>query len=593
MATKKMNELTELTEVASDDLVMVFDASEAGSEKTKKYPVQSLKSDLTSMDPSAFGNWVKAGEKTGSFTQFATYDVGINDASSEKEIMFKASITNTASATDLLLVIGDGDGMDYEHSNYDTTASVSFARQLLENFNGSFELVGRWVPSTKTFRLTGTSYASSTDNIDISIKYTGSTDCTRVILQSYRSGSVSLTGTMELFSWQEVKPIELHSYELVKEYNLNNSDIDDTISWDGEADPECIIKSDLSDGYLSLTLNNDSGANYAQGSITQDGTSITASSNTALNAMYIGGSGSAAGEKLELNLKNHGHVRTGIKTFSRYWSSNEDSLVNIYGYHWRNTADDVTSIRLNSDSSTPTGNIRVYKLAKTHLFNQTIYNNTTLNVATTGSDTTGDGTSQKPFATINGALYWLKNKTINSDVAVTIQVADGTYNNQSLINFTHPSKNISIKGNTTTPSNVTLNFVTGSYGFSAGRNTYTAMQGFKLVGYDKSEWRTGMRADYGAVIHVTDCVLDEWGVGAQGSYGGMVNLINNYTLNNCNYGANGYAGGFAYLYSGTVSNCNVGVVANEGGRVHHTANVSFSGNNSNTYTATGGTITNG
>jgi hypothetical protein len=587
MATKKMNELTELTEVASDDLVMVFDASEAGSEKTKKYPVQSLKSDLTSMDPSAFGNWVKAGEKTGSFTQFATYDVGINDASSEKEIMFKASITNTASATDLLLIIGDGDGMDYEHSNYDTTASVSFARQLLENFNGSFELVGRWVPSTKTFRLTGTSYASSTDNIDISIKYTGSTDCTRVILQSYRSGSVSLTGTMELFSWQEVKPIELHSYELVKEYNLNNSDIDDTISWDGEADPECIIKSDLSDGYLSLTLNNDSGANYAQGSVTQDGTSITASSNTALNAMYIGGSGSAAGEKLELNLKNHGHVRTGIKTFSRYWSSNEDSLVNIYGYYWRNTADDVTSIRLNSDSSTPTGNVRVYKLAKTHLFNQTIYNDLTLNVATTGSDTTGDGTSQKPFASLVGALAWLKNKTINTDVSVTIQLADGTYNLNSRADI-ECSRGVIINGNSITPSNVVISVAAGVDGIFYQCGGHLSIKNLKLYQTDKSE--TALYAAYGSSIYANNCIFEGFHAAGEATYGGSMRLYG-CTLDSNNYGLYVARNGVVSFQNGSIiDNALYGARANFQGRIM-IENSTLSGNGTNINALNDGIVT--
>jgi hypothetical protein len=222
-----------------------------------------------------------------------------------------------------------------------------------------------------------------------------------------------------------------------------------------------------------------------------------------------------------------------------------------------------------------------------------ISTSTTINVATTGSDSTGDGSAGSPFASINGALNWLKNKMINTDVGVTIQLADGTYNAQTYVNFMHPCKTISVKGNSSTPANVTLNFATGQGGIQVTRNAYLALEGIKCVGYDKSEWKAGLSAARGGSVHVKNCIFDNWGVGIQGSYGGMVYAMSGYTLNNCNYGANGYAGGFAYLYAGTVSNCLVGAQANEGGRIHHTASVLFSGNSQNTATATGGTVTNG
>lgn len=42
MANKQINELTELTDMADSDLILVYDTDEVGSEKTKKYSVSSL-----------------------------------------------------------------------------------------------------------------------------------------------------------------------------------------------------------------------------------------------------------------------------------------------------------------------------------------------------------------------------------------------------------------------------------------------------------------------------------------------------------------------------------------------------------------------
>lgn len=83
------------------------------------------------------------------------------------------------------------------------------------------------------------------------------------------------------------------------------------------------------------------------------------------------------------------------------------------------------------------------KLKKFELrnINQTIYENTTIYVSTSGSDTTGIGTSASPFATPNGALDWLKNKSINSDVAVTITIKDGHYTGLSVIAPSHKDGN--------------------------------------------------------------------------------------------------------------------------------------------------------
>ena len=73
-----------------------------------------------------------------------------------------------------------------------------------------------------------------------------------------------------------------------------------------------------------------------------------------------------------------------------------------------------------------------------------VNSNLTLYVASDGSDTTGNGSSGTPWATINKALYWLENKIITSPTTVTIQLADGTYNNQQEVICTNSSNRIYI-----------------------------------------------------------------------------------------------------------------------------------------------------
>lgn len=72
------------------------------------------------------------------------------------------------------------------------------------------------------------------------------------------------------------------------------------------------------------------------------------------------------------------------------------------------------------------------------VLNSTITSNTTLYVATTGSDDTGDGSSGNPYATVNGALDYLKDKKINTDVSVTIELDDGIYSNHPIVSPKHP-----------------------------------------------------------------------------------------------------------------------------------------------------------
>jgi hypothetical protein len=597
MATKKMNELTELTEVASDDLVMVFDASETGSEKTKKYPVQSLKSDLTSMDPSSFGNWVKIAERSGSIDGSTwSSSFGAPSLLNYDKIMVRLVAESIVDTTaNFYVAVGEYDGTtDGTGSNYSQTAGLPDNRMLIHGAGSFVTIESIYDTATKTITSLVTGGTGSTaERVDQTIVYHGSKDGSMLSVQCYGGTSSVYNGKIEFFGWQEVKPIELHSYELVKEYNLNNETLDDTFEWDGEANPECIIYTDIKRDVTAKTMlhiNADTGSNYDLYHISPDGDNMV--QGYVNNSTGITLSQSVAGRtfaKTECNFSNRGEYRLAYQTRSNTLDSNTDYVLQLLGYRWKNTADNVTSLKIVVDAN-ETGNIKFYRLAKTHLFNQTIYNDTTLNVATTGSNTTGDGSTSKPFASLGGAISWLKNKTINTDVTVTIQFADGTYNNQVGTTIKNIPGRLVIKGNSSNPAAVTLNFATNQDGIvvhGPGASPIFIYD-MTLNGYDYAQWKTGISAYYNCVVYLTKVIANNFGTGVYAFNGANFIARNNCVFNGCYNGLT--AQNFAVIDADSCTlsnNVNNGIAAQYKGQVM-TENCTFTGNSSNTWTATGG-----
>jgi hypothetical protein len=592
MANKQLDQLTELTEAKADDLIPIYDSEESGSEKLKKYDIQSLKTDLTSMDPSAFGNWVKIGEQSGTLDRLKTIDF-VSDISNYEKIMFQVSVESVAAETMFLFSVGDS-SWDDNNSNYNSTAGLTYGRSIIESFDGSMEFTLVWTPRTKIVRVIGTSYESNTSNIDFSIKYTGSNTCTGLLVESWLNTHINFTGKAACYGWQEVKPIELHSYELVKEYNLDNEALLDTFDWDGEADTECRIVSDYkSTGatVLRVRCNEDSANNYPTAMLYNNG-SAAAGYYTTINGFELGYcyAGGSCSSDVTLYLKNMGERRKSIGRQNRHDPAAGTTMLALAGgSHWTNTADDVESLTLTSQGANITGKIRVYKLAKTHLFNQTIYNDTTLNVATTGSDTTGTGSSQKPFASINGAVDWLKNKTLNDDVTVTIQLADGTYNN--LENVIIRNKRVTIEGNTTTPSNVTLNFASDQNGISALDYSDVTLKGVKIHGLTTSGYRSGLIAGNRSALYVSDTLIDNFNRGVTCNHSSNVHITGSgVTIDSCEYGVMSVWNGFIGLSGINLTNHSTGAYADTMARVLVNSST-LSGNTQNSVTYTAGTVT--
>jgi hypothetical protein len=467
MANKQVNQLATLSGIAGVDLIPVFDTDEAGDEKLKKYTVDELKADLTSTDPSAFGNWVELGSGTLSGGSFSTNSI-ISDLRIYNRVMLRFNINSVAESCGLFCSMHSPP--DYNDANYDNTSGNSYDRQVIEGLTGVANIDMVYYPASKTFRTTGVGDIGSTKHVSHSMTYTGTADGGVFDITAYEASTVIWTGTWSLYVWKELKPIELASYELVKEYVLSSETLSaDSFDWDGEADDSIMIEASIVKGSaadVTLNLNNDSGTNYDMGYLGQNGS--VAQQGFIDNITSVSLCHSQPGStfcRTYGTLKNMGEYRLFRQERINHLTSDSDLVIQETGYRWKNTSSDVTSLTI-ATSGAVTGTIKVYRMAKTHLFNQTIYNDITLNVTTAGSDLTGDGTIQKPFATIRGALAWLKNKTINSDATVAILLAPGHWSVDHRTDNDHTySSKIVIFGTTDVGKTITsIQSVSGSAG---------------------------------------------------------------------------------------------------------------------------------
>lgn len=586
MTNKQLNELTSVSGIVGDDLIPIFDSSETGVEKLKKYTIQELKTDLTSMDPSAFGNWVK-------IKDYVETDSGVGHGTGsllfEQDKVYKITVSVVTDGNNTTENFGFNSYFngDWENtSRYITSGNSGGNGAVIQDFlykEAKIEAEFTIYPAKKIIRceFSAVDDDNTVDNRTVVQFYNHTDTITGWSWNVWGSSAKSGTATTTYYVWQEVKPIELHSYELVKEYNLNNETVDDTIDWDGEADPDIRIVTNIVTGRVDLYINGTTGTtDYNYGAMYSDGTTTTNSATTNAETANIGFSGRLVITEGNLAQQN------GIKFFSRF--TDVDTMWGISDMAWIGSSA-VSSLRFRTAGANATGTVKIYKLAKAHLFNQTIYDNVTLNVTTTGSDTTGDGTSQKPFATINGALAWCKNKTTNDDVTITIQVADGTYNNLQRTELSNLNSKIVISGNSTTPSNVTMNFVTGQQGIYILRGQTSSISGLRLVGYAGDEWKAGASSQFGSFLIINNCEFDNWGIGAQSYHSGHMR-VGNSTLNNCNTGGSTGELGTISIDTCDITNNNVGLLSAMKGAIIHT-NVTFSGNTSNdTYEATFGTV---
>ena len=157
------------------------------------------------------------------------------------------------------------------------------------------------------------------------------------------------------------------------------------------------------------------------------------------------------------------------------------------------------------------------------IYRDTIINDVTLSVP---SD----------YADIGEALLFLDDKRIANDVTVTIQVADGTYNNYPTIVLNHPyGSRIEIIGNTSSPGSVVLNFI-GKHGIDAD-NGYSIgkIDGLTLVG-DQTNYCNGINAyNNASVILGNNMIVMNFYCGILSRSNATV-IASGITIQSCSYG---------------------------------------------------------
>lgn len=153
---------------------------------------------------------------------------------------------------------------------------------------------------------------------------------------------------------------------------------------------------------------------------------------------------------------------------------------------------------------------------------QIISSNTTIYLSATGNDSTGDGSSGSPWYSLNKAFDYLKNKYINSDVYVTISLADGSYTGTSLDIYYVFSSRVKVIGTSSTSTVITYTDQSGITIYS----NLSLIQDLKVNGNDASyngiqvinanvvlnnvisrDFNNGLRIDDFSYVEVYSCVF--------------------------------------------------------------------------------------
>lgn len=173
----------------------------------------------------------------------------------------------------------------------------------------------------------------------------------------------SHTGHIELYEWQAVgQATEYHTYELVEEFTLDDSVLDQTIAWSSD---DIRIVSDCS-VTLYGRLNGDSGSSSYVNVTHYGGTSH---GNNAVNSDRFILANQRSFSEMTSSFAVTGRPRTLLKLAAQHTNAGDWCLT--YSGTWNNTTDKVTSIRLFSDDA-GTGYVKVYRLAKTALLDTAI-----------------------------------------------------------------------------------------------------------------------------------------------------------------------------------------------------------------------------
>ncbi len=166
------------------------------------------------------------------------------------------------------------------------------------------------------------------------------------------------------------------------------------------------------------------------------------------------------------------------------------------------------------------------------------------------------------YATIHDALYDLDEKTISREVTVTIQVEDGNYTINDLLEISHPNGcRIKIIGNLANPEQAILQFTSSTGIFVRNGASIALIDGFKILGPGSSILHSnGIHAQHNGSIKLgANIIIDGWYSGLVSTWSSYISCASGITVKNCYQGIYAYGNSIIYSDNATVSNNDYGL----------------------------------
>jgi hypothetical protein len=204
-----------------------------------------------------------------------------------------------------------------------------------------------------------------------------SSDITSIKIQS--NGGATITGKVRVYKFKKVsipvKPASLtesnfSAYELMKEWSLSNSSIDEVLTINGDVDDVVMFQYDFtsnSDSGVRIQFNSDTGTNYPYWWVTEmNGAVSSAAAASPGSAITLGWAASGESTAGTANAFLTAGKKKTVQSFEiRHNNDAADRHAVRYDFMWNNTAT-VSGIRVYTDANI-TGTVRAYKFKKVSL----------------------------------------------------------------------------------------------------------------------------------------------------------------------------------------------------------------------------------
>lgn len=373
------SDLSNIVNPQDGDLVVTLD-----DDQIKKY--DSTSAIWTSavnnfIDPSQFGNWVLY--KTYTLSNQSIDEVLTGDFDCKVKVVFEGNIP-TAGA---LYVRPNSDvTQSHYYRSYLAVSGASItAADYSTNWTGLFLASASAVQSNELIvdlRKTGLNRLAkieSRTNLSQSITFYNAywTNTTDLVTSLYISGSGSYTGTIKVYKWQEITPVEISSYQKIGKYTYTASTINTVFSIDSSVQDIYIVcnllcTTGITSGQVCLRPNSDSTTtNYYCGYVQQSETTVSGGKEN-IAGMSLGTNtiNMATTTRANFSTVNSNGYCMFSHTISYGISSQSSGGYSVLG-SWKNNGATITSFQLYSTCSY-TGTIEVYKLTKTHLLDTAV-----------------------------------------------------------------------------------------------------------------------------------------------------------------------------------------------------------------------------